>query len=179
VSSNFKDPRYFMKTFKKSLFFFALTGWTIAFVVNILSIFDIYISDTLPLENWLIPGLFIVWIATLISLKGEQDLKSENSSFNKNNDLFSMFNEIPNWLRALAVLSFIYTSLNFFLAFNPYTPEIDNGQFILMEKSEFIRILTEKEYIHYKANEVRLSTGHFLGFYGIASAFLFRNMKRN
>ncbi|TCC88248.1 hypothetical protein EZ428_21240 [Pedobacter frigiditerrae] len=163
---------------KKILFLLAFTGWAIALLVHILSIFEIYFSDTFPIEDWLFPGLFVVWIATIFYLKSEKELKSENAIANNEDNYFSpMFDNIPNWLRVLAIFSFIYSPINFFMTANGYTPEIDNGQFILMEKSTFIKTLTKLEYIHYKANEVRLSTGHLLAFYGISSAFLYRNMK--
>jgi len=58
-------------------------------------------------------------------------------------------------------------------------PDIKNEQYILQNHGQLIRILTEQEYHHYKANEVRGFSGHWIAFYGIAMAVLFPNGRQN
>lgn len=55
----------------------------------------------------------------------------------------------------------------------PGSPEIQDGQYILQNHGKLIRTITEQEYHHYKANEVRGFSGHWLIFYGFSAALLY------
>jgi len=50
-----------------------------------------------------------------------------------------------------------------------------------MDHGTLIRIITEKEFHHYQANEIRGFSGHWLIFYGFAAAVLypFKNASDN
>ena len=52
-------------------------------------------------------------------------------------------------------------------------PDIWEGQYVLHNHGTLIRNITEQEYTAYKAAEVRGFSGHWLAFYGIATALLY------
>lgn len=83
----------------------------------------------------------------------------------------------PGWMYVLALLSFFYAFVNFFLFMmdgdSMATAAIRNGQFILESRGQFIRNITEVEYYHYKAAMVRGFSGHWMLFYGWATAGLY------
>lgn len=53
------------------------------------------------------------------------------------------------------------------------TPDFFEGQYILHKHGQLVKILTEQEYHHYKANEIRGFSGLWLVFYSISATLLF------
>ena len=82
---------------------------------------------------------------------------------------------IPSWLIVITIAGFFYAIINFmlFIASRLGSPDIQNGQYVLQNHGQLIKTLTEREYHHYKANELRGFSGHWIAFYGIATAALF------
>jgi magnesium-transporting ATPase (P-type) len=157
---------------KRFLFYLALFGWVISFTVHLLSIFNIYLGDNFPIDVYLTMGIFFIWVPAIIISQGKKDSSQQNDESDDKGNIFYTMAIIPRWIQIIAILSFIYATVNFWLCVNGYTAEIYNGQYVLMEKSTFIKYLTQTEYIHYKANDARLATGHCLGFYALGLAML-------
>jgi len=165
---------------RKFLFYFAVTGWTLGLTVHLLSLADFDITDTVPYVWILHIGIFIVWLPTVFYLKKNEELKAYQQSgmLNRMNP-FGFFKIIsrqtPTWLIIIAIGGFFYAIINFMLFMNsePGVPDIKDGQYILQDHGRLIKILTEQEYHHYKANEMRGFSGHWLAFYGLAAAILF------
>ncbi len=165
---------------KSFLFYFAVTGWILGLIVHLLSITDFDITDKVPFVWALHIGVFIVGVPTVIDLKKNEELVEYQQSgmLNRINPFeFSkiMFRYTPTWLTIIAIGGFFYTIINFMLFMNSYpgAPDVKNGQYILHNHGRLIKTLTEQEYHHYKANEVRVFSGHWLAFYGLAAAVLF------
>ena len=166
---------------KKFLFYFALTGWTLGLIVHILSLSDIDVTEKVPFVWLLHIGIFIVWLPIVLDLKKNEELQEYQKSemLNRMNPIgfFKIiFKETPTWMTIIAGAGFFYAIINFLLFFASHggTPDIKDGQFILQNHGQLIKTVTEQEYYHYKANEVRGFSGHWIFFYGFATAVLYK-----
>ena len=165
---------------KKFLFWLALPGWTLAVIVHVLSIAGMDLNEKIPFIWSLHIGIFVVWIPTIFSLrKGEEFKQFQKSSLLTRMNPLSLFKAIfkttPHWLTAIAVIGFFYAIINFllFALSQPAVPDAHNGQYFLENHGQIIRTLTEQEYHHYQANQLRAFSGHWIAFYGAAMAVLF------
>lgn len=161
---------------KKYLFYLAVTGWILALLVHILSLADIDVKQTVPFVWLLHIGVFIVWIPVIFSLKENVEIKPMGKSMNAIGFYKIIFKETPTWMKVIAGAGFVYAFINFMLfAASPSgTPDIKDGQFILQNHGQVIRTITEYEYHHYKANVMRGFSGHWIFFYGVAIAALYK-----
>ena len=164
----------------KYIFYVAVTGWTLGLIVHFASLFDIDITDQAPYVWVLHLGIFVVWIPTVLYLKNNEELKTfkESGMLNQMNPFGFykiVFKQTPTWLAVLAVGGIFYTFANFMLFMGTQigTPDIEGGHYILHNHGELIKTITEQEYHHYKANEVRGFSGHWIAFYGMATAILY------
>jgi hypothetical protein len=165
---------------KKFLFYFAVTGWTLGLIIHILSIADFDITEKVPFVWLLHIGIFAVWISAIRELTKNEEFQAfqQSGMLNKMDYLGFykiIFKQTPTWLTIIAIGGIFYAFINFMLFFISQigTPDIKDGQYILHSHGQLIKTLTEQEYHHYKANEVRGFSGHWLAFYGIAAAILF------
>lgn len=165
---------------KKNLFYFAVTGWTLGLIVHLLSVADVDVTAKVPFVWVLHIGIFVVWIPAILELRKNEELKAyqQNGRRNKTNPfevVKIMFSKAPTWLTVIAIGGFFYAFVNFMLFMNASIGSVDikDGQYILHNHGQLIKTLTEQEYHHVKANEVRGFSGHWLAFYGIAAAVLF------
>jgi hypothetical protein len=166
---------------KKILFYLALTGWTLGLLVHILSLLGIDVNETVPFVWLLHIGIFVVWLPVVLDLKKNTELQEYQQSgmLKKMNPIgfFKIiFKETPTWMTIIAVAGFFYAFINFmlFLATQSGTLDVKDGQYILQNHGQLIKILTEQEYHHYKANEIRGFSGHWILFYGVATAVLYK-----
>jgi len=170
----------------KFLFYFAATGWTLGLIVHVISLADVDITDKVPLVAWVLQiGIFVVWIPILwtpaaLFLKQNEKLKSNRQSglFNRAKPfgLFKIiFRQTPAWLLVIAIGSFFYAGINLMLFMTSQldVADIKHGQYILHNHGKLIKTLTEEEYHHYQAKEMRVFSGHWLALYGIAAAVIF------
>jgi hypothetical protein len=162
---------------KKYLFYFAISCLTLALGVHLLSIVGIDVNETFPFIWLLHIGIFIVWIPVIMETKKNKELQESKGSKLKQSEFYNvLFNGAPNWMRMIAMGCFFYAILNFFLfTFSQGgTPSIKDGEYILQNHGTLIKTLTKEEYHHFKANEVRGFSGHWILFYGVATVALFR-----
>jgi hypothetical protein len=165
----------------KFLFYFALTGWTLGLLVHLLSLADIDVTEFVPFVWVLHIGLFVVWIPAVLDLKNNEELQEfQQGDFLQRMNSFAyfkiVFKNTPTWMTIIAIGSFFYAGLNFLLFMTSQlgTPDIKDGHFVLQNHGQLIKNLTEQEYHHYKANEVRGFSGHWILFYGVATAILYK-----
>jgi hypothetical protein len=166
---------------KKYLFYFALAGWVLGLTVHILSLANIDVTEKVPFVWLLHVGIFIVWLPVVFSLKENQKLKEHQQSgmSNRMNPFSSfkiIFRDTPTWLSIIAITGFFYAFINFilFMTSQEGTPSIKEGQYVLHNHGQIIKTISEQEYHHFKANEVRGFSGHWILFYGVAAAVLFK-----
>lgn len=171
---------------KRFLFYFALTGWTLGLIIHLLSIAGIDIRDKTSFF-WILPVcIFVVWVPAIFVLKKNEELKAYQQSgmLNKMNPsgFFKIiFRYTPTWLIVISIAGFFYAIVNFllFMISQPGEPDFKNGHYILQNQGQLIRTITEQEYHHYKANEIRGISGHLLAFYGLAAAIVFPFKKQS
>ena len=87
-----------------------------------------------------------------------------------------IFKKRPNWLKALCIIVIAYGFISFFIMSNLIvgTVEFENGQYLLENKGEFVRFISEEEYTYQKSLTVRIFTGHPAMFYAISMIMLYR-----
>ncbi len=165
---------------KQFLFWVAVLGWTLGLIVHILSLADIDVTERIPFVWILHLGIFVVWIPAILVLRKNEDLRKLQKSglltrMNPFGFFKIIFKNVPRWLIVIAIVGFFYAIINFmlFVATQRGVPDIQNGQYVLQSHGTLIKTLTEQEYHHFKANEVRGFSGHWIAFYGIAMAVLF------
>ena len=166
---------------KNVFFYFAITGWTLGLIIHLLSIADYNTAEKVPFIWFLHIGIFIVWLPAVLILTKNEELKAFRQSglLKQLNPIAAtkiFFGQTPTWLTIIAVAGFFYAIINgmFFMVTTQLGAlDIKNGQYILHNHGKLIKTLTEQEYYHYKANEVRFFSGHWLLFYGLAAAILF------
>ncbi|MBS1637414.1 MAG: hypothetical protein JST26_15975 [Bacteroidetes bacterium] len=169
-----------METWTKLSFYVAVLGWCMSFVVHVLSLFGFDVGEKIPLIGLLHFGIFIVWLPTVIRMKLRQDemktKKANGSVFsNANQVLKALFENTPAWLKIVAIICFIYAPVNFVIfAMNQTgSPAFENGEYMIRNHGELIRVITADEYHSFLANELRGFSGHWLFFYGLSAASLF------
>lgn len=166
---------------KQILFYFAFTGWSVALIVHLLSIAEYNAAENFPFIWLLHIGVFVVWLPAVLILIKNEELKAfrQSGSLKQLNPIAAskiFFGQTPTWMTIIAVAGFFYAIVNFVLFMTSShmgVPDIKNGQYMLHDHGKLIKTLTEQEYYHYKANEVRFFSGHWLMFYGLAAAVLF------
>lgn len=165
---------------RKFLFWFALTGWLISLIIHILSIADVDVTNKVPFVWILHIGVIVIWVPAILIMKKSRDLnKYANSKASAKPGIFYylkiIYSSTPKWLLIIAAVGFVYAIINFnhFAASQPGTPDLQNGQYILQNHGQLIKNISEQEYHHYKANELRLFSGHWIAFYGMAMAILY------
>lgn len=170
---------------KTVLFFFAVTGWILGLIVHLLSVADIDVVDKVPFVWVLHVGIFAVWLPSILEMRKNVELKTylQSGAINRMNPFGFykiIFKQTPTWLTVIAVIGILYALINFalFMASQPGSTSIRDGQYILHNHGQLIKILTEQEYHHYQANQLRGFSGHWLFFYGLAAAILYPFNKR-
>lgn len=162
------------------MFYCAISGWILALAFTLFTFANIDVAEKLPLVWLLHIGVLVVWIFIIIFLRKntvesttpqpERQLK-----LNPLRKINRLIRDAPLWLRTLAITSIVFMILNFlvYILTQHGTPSIMKGEFVLHARGNVIRILTEKEYLHYRGNELRGFSGYWLGFYGLAAAILY------
>jgi hypothetical protein len=164
---------------KQILFYLAISAWAFTLIIHILTFAEIDLAQYFPFFLLFI-GVFIVWIPAVFTLRKNKSLQEYQSShlLNRLNPVgFQniLFKDTPFWLKCIAIGSFVYGFINFFIFFNAVggTTGIQDGQYVLQNHGEIFKVLTKQEYNHYGALETRGMSGHILVFYGVAAAILY------
>lgn len=173
---------YKLKPMKRTLFFIAVFGWCAGLAVHLLSLMDIDVRAYFE-PIWLLHiGIFVVFVPAVFELNKNESIK-ELRKANKKPGSFELykiiFQNTPNWLKIIAIAGFLYAVINFlfFMATQGGSPSIKDGQYVLQNHGNILKVLTETEYTHYRANEIKGFSGHWLAFYGFAAAILYPTSK--
>lgn len=165
---------------KKTLFFIACIGWMLSLSAHVLSMADYNVKEQVPFVWLLHFGIFLIALPAIYIFKKENTFTEfqKTSILNQLNPVAGfkvIFKNTPKWLSVVAFVGLVYAFFNFFIsfAFIPGTTAIENDQYILENHGVFVRTLTEQEYHHIQATEIKGVSGHWLAFYGIAAALLF------
>ncbi len=158
------------------IYYLALAGIIISAVTTLLAAAGVDLWSLCPLSMALVPATFIVWFpAILEAIKKQRDqIPSPGGIANPYATLGIYFKDTPAWLGFVALISFVFALINFcaFLAQQPGSPTIKNGQFILEDHGQFVRTITEEEYHRYQANGASAVSGYALAFFAVGAALL-------
>jgi hypothetical protein len=167
------------------LFYFAITGLALAIVVHLLSVARINVSEYCPFVWVLHLGIFVVWFPTVLSLRKNEDfIEYQQSGWLNRMNPFAFFKAIlkntPIWLSVLAAGGFVYAIINFALLMTPQEGNVvvQEGTYAIVKHGTMVRKLSEQEYNYFQAKDVRVFSGHWIAFYGIAAAVIFPFRKK-
>lgn len=166
---------------KKLIFILAFTGWILSLTVHLLALADVDVEARYPFVFLLhIGAIAIMWPVVLEMKKNEEFKAYQQSGLRNRLNPFAyfkiVFKQTPPVVAAIAIAGFFYAIVNFSLFFFTSefgVAEFKDGQYILQNHGHLIKTLTEQEYHHYKANQVRGFSGHWIAFFGVAAAFMF------
>ena len=102
---------------KKSLFYFAVTGWALGLIVHILSLAHINVAAKVPFVWLLHVGIFAVFVPAILEMKKNEALKAyqQSEKANRKNPFAVVkiiFNQTPSWLAAIAIAGFVLSLIH-------------------------------------------------------------------
>jgi len=171
---------------KRLLFYLAIFGWLSSVTVNILSVQNVDVRQTISFIYLLYVGALIVISAVILDQQNDQDYIAHRQSgiLNRMNPVSQykiLFKNTPVWIAIITMVCVVYAFINFiqFDFHHSGIVTINNGQYRLENRGEVIRILTEKEYHWYRAQQTKSTSSICMVFYGVAAAKLFSYTRRN
>jgi len=151
-------------------------GFFASLTLYILTFWNVDASAT-PVYMPLTIVLFATWLAAILKLVRNPELKAHQKSKSKNPVTFFKlaFKGTPVWVQVVAGASFIFAMVSFayFIYTQPGVVGVIDGNKVLHNRGEIIKELTDQEYIKALAIDSRKSLGHFLAFFGVGTAILF------
>ncbi|KGO85376.1 hypothetical protein Q765_16670 [Flavobacterium rivuli WB 3.3-2 = DSM 21788] len=165
---------------KRLLFYLAIFGWLSSVTINILSVQNIDVQQTIPFIYILYVGALIVISAVILDQQNDPDYIAHRQSgiLNRMNPVSQykiLFKNTPVWIVIITMACVVYAFINFiqFDFHHSGVVHINNGQYCLENRGELIRVLTEKEYHWYRAQQTKSTSSMCMVFYGVAVAKLF------
>jgi hypothetical protein len=165
---------------RKVLFWAAVAGWLASLVAHGLSLADIDVQRYVPPVMLLHLGIFVVMVPAILELRRNEAFQRFEASGlrNRMNPFASMkvfFAGLPTWMAVIAGAGFFYAVVNFliFAANIPGSASIMEGRYVLYSHGTILRYITRAEYDHFKAQDLRGFSGHWIAFYGMGAALLF------
>ncbi|MDU1906185.1 MAG: hypothetical protein E6772_15550 [Dysgonomonas sp.] len=164
------------------VFFIAFFGLLLSLIIHIFAITGVDIEYEYPATSYLGMIIFIIWlpaILLLINKKKSRVNNQEDTETSSSDQAKTFFNDIlgdsPKPLKIIAITCWIYGFINFtlFLSNHPDSVGIIDNEYVLHEKGYVRKKLTKKEYHYQRAVETRGFSGHWLIFYGVATAILY------
>lgn len=143
----------------------AAIGFAASVVVHALALLGKPLQDALPAIWGLHVGIFLVFFPAVFELRRTS----------AKGDPFALMRGVPTWAAALVAVLLLYALVNFFASFTGAvagSPEIRDGQYVLINKGKFIRHLTAEEYVQGRANTLRGFSGHWMLFYAVSAVVL-------
>lgn len=122
------------------------------------------VSEAVP-AIWLLHlGVFVVWIPTALKL----------GLLNRDEALSSVLDHIPVWLLVAGIIfgPLIFASGFAAMAADPGEATYRDGQYLLMNRGEVLRVLSEEEFLLIRARADRLFSAVWVMFYGAAAVAL-------
>ncbi len=171
---------------KVILFWVAVTGWTLALAVHILTLANFDVEEASPYVWVLHIGIFIVWLPAILQLRKRLGLSHfgdgpAKKRVNPGTFLKAISDKAPAWLIVVAAAGFVYSFLNFsdLMTDQGGMPAVKSGHYYLESHGHWIRDITEQEYHHNKASTVRTFSRIWIVFYGLAAMVLYPFKTKN
>lgn len=156
------------------LFSVTVVGWLMALVVHVLSLLDIDVRSGISFL-WVLDAAFlVVLVPTFWQLRRfGQTIQHEKRGFMTYPKLVCSIT--PLWLMVIMGSGFAYAVLNFliFLASYHGSPVVLEGNYVLQDQGNVVKMLNLQEFAHYRAIEVGLSSGLLIALFGISMTVFF------
>lgn len=156
----------------RKIFYLSVSLWSIAIVINILTIFNIDVADSFPFVWILHLGIFAIILPIILSQAGSKNDKATRQKFN----LIAVFKGAPIWIPILAIggivcaiiglIFFMESSIDGTVAFDTETG------YYLHNRGKFIKNITEEQYHIYNAEILQGFSTVWIWFYGFGMAML-------
>lgn len=153
----------------------SIIGFVLALCAHIATFFGINPLLLCPYVWLLHVGIFLGILPLLVISH-----KTDGTRFGRIS-IKAVFESVPKWLKGLFSMISIYAVMNFGLSailLGGGSPELWDGAYVLQNKGEYIRALTEIEYHLYQSYEVRLFSGHWMLFYFFLSTAYYSYLNR-
>jgi hypothetical protein len=156
------------------IFYLAALGWGTAVLVHGLALADVDVASFAPYIWLLHVGIFVVWIPAVFKMRQLKEWQKERAEAGEYTSSFEVFKHAPRWLTVVAFAGMAYTFLNF-LAFSTSAKSTgeENGHYYTHTRGKDHRPISAQEYHHWRANDLRAFSGHWIAFYGMALAILY------
>lgn len=159
---------------KQKLFIFSIVGWVLCILIPILTFININLLTVTPFLWCLFPGIFIVFIPSIIYAKNNSriiEYDYDNNNFLQSNSvsLIPFFEKAPSWIITILIMSFLSTIVSFSKLINldAGTPSIINNEFVLEYRGKIIKQITKSEFNELKLLNVRYFFGFIPLFYAV------------
>ncbi|WP_291726721.1 hypothetical protein [Bernardetia sp.] len=157
----------------RKVFYLALSLWSIAIFVNVLTLLNIDVADSFPFVWGLHLGIFAIILPIILSQAG--NIKHQNTNKKQKLNLISVFKGAPIWLPIIVVGSILYAIIGFFV-FNDGslggTADFRDGQYIVHNRGTFVKTITKEQYHIYNAEVLQGFSIVWIWFYGLGAAML-------
>ena len=111
---------------------------------------------------FMVPLLFIIWPLVIWQWRRVP----------RTNLVSGIFGAISLWLKLVTGALLVYVFVNFFLCradlLGGSPVKLEDGRLVLQSGNRILRELSEAEFTHANAMQVRLLSGHLIAFYGLA-----------
>lgn len=126
--------------------------------------------------------LFGIWFAAVLKMSTDPELKEiqRKKQFNPIPMLKMIFKGTPVWLLIIAGVSLVFAIISFttIMLTQKGVVSIIDGEHVIQNHGNIIKKLSEEEYRHALAVQSRVFIGHYLAFFGVATAILFQEKHR-
>ena len=158
----------------KALLAIAVGGWILSTIAHLVTFLGIAPNKICPWIWLLHLGIFVVWFP-MIFVSGKTMKPGYRKSFKE------LMPHAPSWMPRLCGILFAYALFNFFFTIfvlnKGGNPSVIDGEKVLQSHGKIIRKLSDEEYRWHEAYSVRMFSGHWMLFYGIATAVLLSRIK--
>jgi hypothetical protein len=154
---------------------FSLIGFISAFLVHFLTVLGV---NLFALSNYtfiLHALIFIPFFSMIFSARTTHP-NLEKGGFNK-----LLLSRAPKKISLFFKIILIYVAINFVIglfSLNEGHPEIGNGVYIIEDRGDYVRDISQQEYHALKRMELRMFSGHWLVFFLVPTLY-FRYTKKN
>jgi hypothetical protein len=143
----------------------ALLGFALSAAAHAYGLIGGSLHDNFAFVSTLHAGIFLVFIPAILEVRKTSGKR----------DAFALLRGVPFGAIVLLAVLFVYAFLNFsssFAGMPEGSPQLRDGQYVLMNKGHFIRTITAEEYVQGQAAILRAFSGGWMLLYGLCAVIL-------
>ena len=143
----------------------ALLGFALSATAHAFALLGTPLHETIPIVWGLHVGIFVAFIPAVLEVRKTSGKR----------DALAVLRGVPFGAIVLLAVLFVYAFLNFsssFAGMPEGSPQLRDGQYVLMNKGHFIRTITAEEYVEGQAAILRAFSGGWMMFYALSAVIL-------